>query len=858
MIRIALGSPVGGDPAVASLEGNGSRIEVSAAAAAVLLLTACARDPSPADLERDGASALRSGDLAAAERHVDAGMRIAEARHDATAQQRFRVLRAEVLVEQRRPADALAIVGGAVVPPGPADPLNVRLLIARGRARCLKGGDAIDPGERDLDAAAQLAAALPPGELTAGLPLYRGNCAMSRRDFPRADREFREAYATARQQRSALLEGKAAGSIGMAATRVFRFDEAVMWFERALAVAPTDLVRVKTLTNLGWCHNTLGDFEQALSFLADADALAQSRGYRGEQQLALEMAGNAHYRLRDRTRAADAFRRSLAIARELGDRPRTAELLGNLAIVALDQRQLDTAQALVAEALQIKTAIGGDAAAIQFSRMTEGQIKAAAGDGAAAERAYREVLASPDADRDLRWDARAALAELRMANGQPVEADAEFQRAFAIIEASAADVQRTDHKLSFYSRFDDFQDAYVEFLVGRGDIRRALEVADRGRAHLLREKLQDGLPAPALTASQFQQLAGAQNAAILFYWLAPSRSFVWTVSRNGIALAVLPGEDAIAAHVDAYQRLVLRSRDPLAETAADARWLYDTLVLPVQAAVPPGSRVVFVPDGALHRLNPETSPAGAPRRTTGSRDVTISDRAVDLGARVRLARARRRRLAARDPRHRRSPPSGPQFRGSSTRRARSSASPAQFAPDARTVYSAHRPIGAPISGSDAARYAFIHFAAHGIANREAPLDSAVVLSPTDDASKLYARDILRLPIRADLVTISACSGAGSRTYAGEGLVGLTWAFLTAGAGNVIAALWNVDDASTAALMEDLYTRLARGDAPAEALRQSKLALVRSSSAYRKPFYWAPFLTYTRSPLPASARTAAHP
>ena len=139
-----------------------------------------------------------------------------------------------------------------------------------------------------------------------------------------------------------------------------------------------------------------------------------------------------------------------------------------------------------------------------------------------------------------------------------------------------------------------------------------------------------------------------------------------------------------------------------------------------------------------------------------------------------------------------------------------------------------------------------------------PLESAVVLSPTGDAPKLYARDILRIPIRADLVTISACSGAGSRTYAGEGLVGLTWAFLTSGASNVIAALWNVDDASTAALMEDLYVHLARGDAPAEALRQSKLTLLGSSSAYRKPFYWAPFLTYTRSPLPASARTATRP
>jgi CHAT domain-containing protein len=498
----------------------------------------------------------------------------------------------------------------------------------------------------------------------------------------------------------------------------------------------------------------------------------------------------------------------------------------------------------------------GYTAAIQHSRLTEGLIKAARGDAAGAEASYRGVLSSADADRDLSWETRAALAQLRVLQGQPAEADAEFQRAFAIIERSAADVQRTDHKLSFYSRFDEFQDAYVEFLVSRGDSRRALEVADRGRAHLLREKLREGLPPQALSAAQFQQSAGAMHAAILFYWLAPSRSFVWAVSRTGIALAVLPGEDAIAARVDAYQRLVLRARDPLAEAAPDARWLYDTLVLPVQSAVPPESRVVFVPDGALHRINPETLIAGAPAPHYWIEDVTISI-APSISVLATAPRAPAGAGASRailligDPL-----PSGPEFPRLAHAAREIARISDQFAPDARTVYSGAQADRHAYLGSDAARYAFIHFAAHGIANREAPLESAVVLSPTGDASKLYARDILRIPIRADLVTISACSGAGSRTYAGEGLVGLTWAFLTSGASNVIAALWNVDDASTAALMEDLYARLARGDAPAEALRRSQLTLVKSSSAYRKPFYWAPFLTYTRSPLPASVQTTA--
>ena len=80
-------------------------------------------------------------------------------------------------------------------------------------------------------------------------------------------------------------------------------------------------------------------------------------------------------------------------------------------------------------------------------------------------------------------------------------------------------------------------------------------------------------------------------------------------------------------------------------------------------------------------------------------------------------------------------------------------------------------------------FSYIHFVAHGTASRLDPLDSAVVLSPPPDNPdnfKLYARDIMRDPLHARLVTISSCYGSGLRAYAGEGLVGLSWAFLRAG------------------------------------------------------------------------------
>ena len=143
-------------------------------------------------------------------------------------------------------------------------------------------------------------------------------------------------------------------------------------------------------------------------------------------------------------------------------------------------------------------------------------------------------------------------------------------------------------------------------------------------------------------------------------------------------------------------------------------------------------------------------------------------------------------------------------------------------------------------------YSYIHFVAHGIATRQRPLDSAVVLARHGDSYKLYARDILKHPLRARLVTISSCHGAGTRAYTGEGLVGLAWAFLHAGARQVIAALWEVNDNATPKMMDDLYDGIRAGHDPATALRDAKLKLIRSGTVYRQPRYWAPFVLYSGS------------
>jgi CHAT domain-containing protein len=140
----------------------------------------------------------------------------------------------------------------------------------------------------------------------------------------------------------------------------------------------------------------------------------------------------------------------------------------------------------------------------------------------------------------------------------------------------------------------------------------------------------------------------------------------------------------------------------------------------------------------------------------------------------------------------------------------------------------------------------VHFACHGFLDEAFPLESGLVLAiPPDlregqDNGFLQAWEVFEgQPLDADLVTLSACQTGLGKELAGEGLLGLTWAFQYAGARSVLASLWEVADASTATLMREFYAHLARGEPKAEALRAAQLRLLRRP-ATSSPYFWAAF------------------
>ena len=122
----------------------------------------------------------------------------------------------------------------------------------------------------------------------------------------------------------------------------------------------------------------------------------------------------------------------------------------------------------------------------------------------------------------------------------------------------------------------------------------------------------------------------------------------------------------------------------------------------------------------------------------------------------------------------------------------------------------------------------LHFATHALARRDAPEQSALYLSEygvngaANAESRLTADEIARTGLRADLVVLSACATGDGGAVRGEGVLGLTYAFLANGSRSVVASLWPIQDASTARFMKEFYDAYRKSGRAADALRAAQL------------------------------------
>ena len=332
----------------------------------------------------------------------------------------------------------------------------------------------------------------------------------------------------------------------------------------------------------------------------------------------------------------------------------------------------------------------------------------------------------------------------------------------------------------------------------------------------------------------YPALARRHNAAILWYWLAPQRSILWIVTADGGSVEVLPGREAIETIIDDYRRECLARYDGLPSPRAAA--LFDTLVRPALSHVRT-ARFIVIPDGRLNDINLESAVIPSPQPHYWIEDATIS-----YAPSLQLLAAADKRPSLRDSRLLvvGNVPGREGFPALARAAAEMQSVARHFDPRRQIQLAGLHATREAFLESELSDASFIHFATHSTASVATPLESSVILAGD---RPLTGRDIAATKLHAELVTVSSCNSAGRRSFAGEGLVGLAWAFLRAGAKRVVAAQWDVSDSATSMLMDSMYAELAAGHDPAAALRTAKLTLLHSRNGYERPYYWAPFILY---------------
>ncbi len=169
---------------------------------------------------------------------------------------------------------------------------------------------------------------------------------------------------------------------------------------------------------------------------------------------------------------------------------------------------------------------------------------------------------------------------------------------------------------------------------------------------------------------------------------------------------------------------------------------------------------------------------------------------------------------------------------------------AQFAGGDTILFARERATEAAFKSQPLADIRVLHLALHGIADDAFPDRSALVFTSGGSAGEdglLQAREIRKLPINAELVTLSACDAGLGRIDGEEGTSSLVEAFLNAGARSVVASLWPAEDTYTKGLMEAFYRHLFQGATKKEALHQAKIEMLREFGQTVPPLYWAGFV-----------------
>jgi CHAT domain-containing protein len=336
-----------------------------------------------------------------------------------------------------------------------------------------------------------------------------------------------------------------------------------------------------------------------------------------------------------------------------------------------------------------------------------------------------------------------------------------------------------------------------------------------------------------------------ESEVLLEYLVTPDRLLVFVVTRTETRFVEAPvTADDLFARVRLALGLLAKSGSSVQATDGVMRELHDALLPPaVRSAMPHGTRrLLVVPHSILNYV-----PYAALRNPATGRYLVEDFDVVRLPSAAALPALRKARSDA-------------DMRGALVRRAVMLAPFPKQLPGtrreaeagARAIAGAQTHIGQqadePTLRAALRAEGVVHVATHGVMNARNPMFSRIELSrgPAGGASddgRLEVHEVLRLRVRSPLIFLSGCEtaiGPAAATHwsRGEDYATLAQAFLYAGARDVIATLWKIEDNGAAKLAAGFYGHLGKSS-PSDALARTQREMIRDSR-FSAPYYWAAY------------------
>jgi CHAT domain-containing protein len=423
------------------------------------------------------------------------------------------------------------------------------------------------------------------------------------------------------------------------------------------------------------------------------------------------------------------------------------------------------------------------------------------------------------------------------------EAETDLRAAMDTVERVRANAVPSDvMRRGFHEWHQEIFETAIDMLGRQQKADAALETAERARARAFLDLRAEQTKAPTApqpaTVADAQRLATRLRSTIVAYWVGPTTLSIWVV-RPGRAVRIvrLP---VLATRLTTLIRLASGVGDDrtasrgllVTERAQHAPWreLDSYLIAPIATWLPstPGSRLTIVPHGPLFALSFAGLRDTSGRYLLERHDLHYVPAIAVLPAVAPARRAATGALLVGDPGRIPGEPGAEDLPDLPWARREVDAVRGSLGSTA-TVLAGNDAIESRVRAAIGGRRV-LHFATHGVVSNEPNRPSYLALRPAPDSDGRFSADeIYGSTIDADLVVLSACRTALGPVE-GDGVIGFTRAFLSAGARSVVATQWDVSDQVSYDVMRGFYARRAHGVSTSRALRGAQLAVLRALRA----------------------------